>query len=82
MKYRTSDTPLAAYLVTLGHFPSIIDYSNPPRYEIIFANSNDNIRKLALQYGAGLAKVEPITFNRILRKFNRVIRNQTQWEDD
>jgi len=82
VEYRTSDTPLAAYLLTQGHIPSAIDYSNPPRFEIVFANSDDGIRNLALRYGAGLAKVEPIAFNRILRKFNRILRNQVQWEDD
>jgi hypothetical protein len=82
MEYRTSDTPLAAFLVTQGHLPSAIDYSNPPRYEIVFANSNDGIRSIAAQYNAGLAKVEPIAFNRILRKLNRILRNQVQWEDD
>ena len=82
MEYKTSDTPLAAYLITQGHLPSTIDYSRPPRYEIIFANSADAIRELASEYNAGLTKVEPIAFNRILRKLNRILRNQIQWEDD
>ncbi len=82
MEFKTSDTSLAAYLVTKGLLPSTIDYSNPPRYEIIFANSSKDIHGLASQYIAGLTKVEPITFNRILKKFNRILRNQLQWEDD
>uniref|UniRef100_A0A6M3IT79 DUF5659 domain-containing protein n=1 Tax=viral metagenome TaxID=1070528 RepID=A0A6M3IT79_9ZZZZ len=82
MDFKTSDTPLAAYLVTQGHLPSVIDYSSPPRYEIVFANSSEDIRNVAAHYNAGLAKVEPIAFNRILRKFNRILRNQIQWEDD
>ena len=82
MDFKTSDTPLAAYLLTQGHLPSIIDYSRPPRYEIIFANSIDDIRQLAAAYNAGFTTVEPIAFNRILRKLNRILRNQIQWEDD
>ncbi len=82
MEYKTSDTPLAAYLITQGNLPSAIDYSRPPRYEIIFANSADSIRQLAAEYNAGLATVEPIAFNRILRKLNRILRSQIQWEDD
>lgn len=82
MDFKTSDTPLAAYLVTQGHIPSAIDYSHPPRYEIVFTNSADGIRELASEYSAGLATVEPIAFNRILRKLNRILRNQIQWEDD
>ncbi len=81
MEYKTSDTPLAAYLTSQGNFPEHIDYSTPPRYMIVFADS-DGIRYLASQYNAGQAKVEPITFNRILRKFNRILRNQIQWGDD
>ena len=82
MDFKTSDTPLAAYLVTQGHLPPSIDYSRPPRYEIVFANSADGIRELASEYSAGLATVEPIAFNRILRKLNRIIRSKIQWEED
>lgn len=79
MGYRTSDTPLAAYLITQGYLPSAIDYSNPPRYEIIFTNAPQSIRDLASQYTAGLSQVEPIYFNRILRKLNHILRNNLQW---
>ena len=40
------------------------------------------ISTLASQYQAGLARVEPIAFNRILRKLNRILRNKKQWGDD
>lgn len=82
MEYKTTDTPLAAFLVTQGYVPSAIDYSNPPRFEIIFVNTSETINGLASQYTAGLSRVEPITFNRILRKLNRILRNQQQWGDD
>ena len=82
MDFKTSDTPLAAYLVTQRHLPSSIDYSRPPRYEIAFANSTDDIRKLASEYSAGITTVEPIAFNRILRKLNRILRSKIQWEED
>jgi len=81
MGYRTSDTPLAAYLITQGNLPAEIDYTEP-RYEVVFAGNADSIRKSASEYSAGLAQVEPIVYNRILRKLNRILRNQIQWEDD
>ena len=82
MEYKTSDTPLAAYLITQGYLPLAIDYSTPPRYEIIFANASKDIHDLASRYTAGLSRVEPIAFNRILRKLNRILRNQQQWGDE
>ena len=82
MEYRTSDTPLVAYLITQGYLPSAIDYSTPPRYEMVFANASEDIHNLAFQYTAGLSRVEPIAFNRVLRKLNRILRNQQQWGDE
>ena len=81
MEFKTSDTPQAAYLITQGYSPSSFDYSSPPRYAVVFDDS-DAIRDLAFQYSAGLANVEPVAFNRILKKLNRIIRNQGQWGDD
>ena len=82
MAFRTSDTPLAAYLITLGNIPTEIDYSSPPRYEFVFSNSSEGIEQQASLYTAGLGRVEPITFNRILRKLSRIIHNQGQWGED
>lgn len=77
---RTSDTQLAAFLITQGCIVSGIDYSRPPRFDVIFAN--DSIAELSTRYNAGLARVDPIAYSRIVRKLNRIIRSQLQWEDD
>ena len=82
MEYRTSDTPLAAYLITQGYLPSSIDYSTPPRWEIVFGDVSEDIRDVASRYIAGLALVEPIAFNRILRRLTRIMRLESQWEGD
>ena len=82
MNFKTSDTALASYLITVGFLPSAIDYSSPPRFTIVFANSAESIQTHASQYVAGLAKVDPATFYRVIRKLTRIFRNRQQWGDD
>ena len=79
-QYSTTDTTLAAYLISSGHLLSRIDYANP-RYEFLFDDS-PAIRGLSTNYITGRATTEPIAFNRIVKKLLRVIRSQKQWEDD
>ena len=82
MAFRTSDTPLAAYLITLGNIPTEIVYSSPPRYEFVFGNPSKEIEQQASLYTAGLGRVEPIIFNRLLRKLTRIMHAQGQWGED
>ena len=78
--FNTSDTALATFLITSGHFIERIDYSQL-RFEFIFSDS-DSIQQLADQYIAGQALTEPNTFNRINRKLLRIISKRIQWEED
>lgn len=78
--YRTSDTALASYLVT-ENFPLLsIDYSQP-RFEFVFPMSAE-IQELASKYLIGKARTDPVVFNKVNKKFLRVIRRQIQWEED
>ena len=78
--YRTSDTPLASFLIISGFPLQGIDYSQP-RFEFIFVDTKD-LRELASQYISGRALTEPISFDRINKKLLRIIRNQKQWGED
>jgi len=77
MDYKTTDTPLAAYLITQGYLPISIDYSNP-RYVILFQRDTD-ISNHASRYISGFARVDPATFHRVSRKLARILHNQLQW---
>ncbi len=82
VKYSTSDTPLAAYLISQGFPLAQIDYSNP-RYEFIFDNGNldiEQIKESSLSYLTGKARVDPAVYTMILRKLNRILRNKGVWE--
>lgn len=81
-KYSTSDTPLAAYLISQGYQLTKIDYSHP-RYEFIFDNGNldiEQIKELAFSYLTGKARVDPTIYTRILRKLNRTVRDKGVWQ--
>ena len=79
--YQTSDTALAAYLVTQGYPLDKIDYTNP-RYEFIFDGNLDEerIKEAATNYLIGEARVDPAVYNRILRKLTRTVKEQGRWE--
>lgn len=80
MPYKTSDTPLAAFLITQGFAPVEIDYSNPPRFLVSFGNGDDTkIRELANQYMSGTARVDPATFHRVTRRLMRLLHDSKQW---
>lgn len=81
-KYSTSDTPLAAYLISQGYPLQEIDYTNP-RYEFLFDNGNldvEQIKEVAFSYLTGKARVDPAIYTRILRKLNRTVRDKGVWE--
>ena len=78
--YRTSDTSLASFLISKHFFLISIDYEKP-RFEYLFKDS-DELRKDASDYVTSNALTEPVTFVRIFRKLNRIIRKQVQWEED
>lgn len=75
--YRTSDTPLATYLICEGYNLISIDYTEP-RYTFVFDNSN-GILEHAQKYITGRALVDPFTFQRITRKLARTIKQKQQW---
>ncbi|KKN22225.1 hypothetical protein LCGC14_0917260 [marine sediment metagenome] len=80
--YKTSDTALAAFLVTQGFPLDAIDYANP-RYEFIFSDGNldvDKIKEAATNYLIGEARVDPAVYNRVLRKLTKIVRVQGRWE--
>lgn len=79
--YKTTDTALAAYLITLNHIPQDIDYDKP-RFEFTFNQNGESINQLATQYITGNARVDPATYNRVYRKLLRIIRNRLQWSDE
>ena len=78
--YRTSDTPLATYLVISGFPLQSVDYSGI-RYNFEFARSPD-VEAHASLYITGKALCDPMAFDRVNRKLLRIIRKQIQWCDD
>lgn len=78
--YKTSDTALASFLITKNYNLVYIDYEEP-RYKYHFDDS-PQIRELANSYIIGNALAEPISYARVYKKLNRVIRKHVQWEDD
>jgi len=78
--YRTSDTTLAAYLITEQNTLLCIDYEQP-RFEFAFPDSSE-IRNSVTKYISGNALTDPSTFARVNRKLLRILRKQCQWEDD
>jgi hypothetical protein len=79
--YKTSDTALAAYLITQGHYPLHIDYEQP-RFEYSFENNNIELAQHASKYVTGNALVDPATYNRVFRKLSRIVRSKIQWQDE
>lgn len=79
-RYRTSDTALAAFLITEHFLLVFIDYSKP-RFEWLFKDS-EQIRESANNYIIGNAFTDPSKYSRVFRKANRILRKQCQWEDD
>ena len=78
--YSTSDTSLAAYLVTEGFPLTSIDYSNP-RYSFAFDGNVDEdvIQEKSQLYITGKALVDPAAYNRIFRILTKTVRNREQW---
>lgn len=78
--YKTSDTTLAAYLIT-ENFPLLsIDYEKP-RFEFLFDDS-EKLREVANKYVSGNAKTDPSAFSRVTKKLLRIIHKQIQWRED
>ena len=78
--YTTSDTTLAAYLISGGYYLVGIDY-NKPRFEFTFDDSN-GLRQSVMEYISGHAVTEPVAYSRVTKKLLRLIRRQIQWEED
>ena len=78
--YRTSDTTLAAFLVTAQYALLYVDYE-AARFEFVFPES-DEVRESVNRYISGNALVDPSSFARVNRKLLRIIRKRCQWEED
>ena len=78
--YRTSDTTLAAFLITAQYALLSIDYESI-RFEFVFRKSN-TIRESINKYISGNALTDPSSFARVNRKLLRIIHKQCQWEED
>lgn len=76
--YTTSDTSLAAYLITKSYIPKSIDY-NQERFVFSFENNGYNLESLANDYITSNALVDPLTYNRVYRRLLNIIRNRSQW---
>ncbi len=74
---QTSDTALAAYLISTDYMLSLIDYSQP-RYLFVFPD-NDGIDQAVNAFITSKALVDPATYNRIIRKLTRTLHRQLQW---
>ena len=78
--YRTSDTALAAFLITAQYVLLYIDYDQP-RFEFVFPDSNQLIDSVNA-YISGHAITEPNAFARVNRKLLRILHKRCQWEED
>jgi len=78
--YKTSDTALAAYLITANYQINTIDYSQQ-RFQFVFPDDN-GIASAANLYLTSQAKVDPSTYNRIYRRLTRTIHRQLQWGEE
>ena len=74
----TTDTALAAYLLTEGYKLLGIDYSQP-RYEYTF---DKPITDHELAFLSGNAMSRPADLLKISKKLNRIIGKRCQWEED
>jgi|TARA_Y100000034_G_C6563863_1_gene244096 hypothetical protein len=80
--YITTDTSLAAYLLSEAVPLTRIDYSRP-RFKYFFGNGNsdeDAIQGLATDYITGKARVDPAAYYRIFQKLTIAIKNKEQWQ--
>lgn len=80
--FKTSDTPLAAYLYSEGFKIIDIDYSNPTRAEFLFANNNPQILEHVRLFNLGVADVNAATYARLLRKLTKCVTRQLPWDDN
>jgi hypothetical protein len=80
-QYTTTDTSLAAYIITKSHIPKNIDY-NQERFVFSFENNESNLESLENNYITGNALVDPLIYNRVYRRLLRIIRNRSQWGDE
>lgn len=78
--YRTSDTSLGAYLVTVQFALLYVDYTKP-RFEFVFPDLTE-IQTAATNFLSGNAQCEPSSLIRVHRKLLRMVRKQCQWEED
>ena len=78
--YRTSDTSLAAFLITAQYALLCVDYDRP-RFEFVFPNSNEILISVNA-YISGHAITEPSAFARVNRKLLRILHKRCQWEED
>ena len=78
-KYETSNTALAAYLISEGFSLSEIDYSDPQRANFIFPNNNESLSQCARNFQMAQAKGNIVLFFNSYRTLLRKIRNESEW---
>lgn len=61
-EFRTSDTPLAAYLLSEGFNLLDIDYSNTKRFVFVFANDSKKLADFTRQYHLAKARGNIVSF--------------------
>jgi len=70
VEYKTSDTPEAAYLLTLGY--PLIEVAKPStRAFFVFSNNDEAIKQSVFDYYSGRASVEPTLYFLNYRKLVR-----------
>lgn len=78
-EFRTSDTPLAAYLLSEGFEPQDIDYSNPQRADIIFPIDSSSMATYVREYQLGKAIGNIVAFYNAHRYLIHLITNTLPW---
>lgn len=76
----TSDSSLAAFLITQGYRIGFIDYSQP-RANLAFIMAA-GIQDKANDYEAGLGRIEPKNYRDIVKKLARVTQKGIQYDED
>lgn len=77
--FRTSDTPLAAYLISEGFEPLDIDYSNPKRADIIFPNDSSSMITFIREYQLSKAVGNITSFYNAHRYLIHLIHARLPW---
>lgn len=81
-EYRTHDTPLAAYLLLEGFQLERIEYMGEKATFVFAGAQADGFYRAILQYHAGLAQGNIVSYYSVYRHLVRRIKEQLQWVKD